>query len=119
MWDASSPMWDMVCVEDSPKGDVIEGLPLQIKGTIKKHDEFRNIKQTWLTRCHVTKRTDKVLNRAIWDTQVGVGIVIDPRELYRQLSSWAPGSIDASNALNRYDVHINTPRGERSLYYEN
>ena len=119
MWDASSPMWDMVCVEDSPKGDVIEGLPLQIKGTIKKHDEFRNIKQTWLTRCRVTKRTDKVLSRATWDTQVGVGIVIDPRELYRQLSSWAPGSTDASNALNRYDVHINTPRGERSLYYEN
>ena len=87
MWDASSPMWDMVCVEDSPKGDVIEGLPLQIKGTIKKHDEFRNIKQTWLTRCRVTKRTDKVLSRATWDTQVGVGIVIDPRELYRQLSS--------------------------------
>ena len=99
MWDASSPMWDTVCVEDSPKGDVIEGLPLQIKGTIKKHDEFRNIKQTWLTRCRVTKRTDKVLNRAIWDTQVGVGIVIDPRELYRQLSSWAPRSTDASNAV--------------------
>ena len=111
MWDASSPMWDMVCVEDSPKGDVIEGLPLQIKGTIKKHDEFRNIKQTWLTRCRVTKRTDKVLSRATWDTQVGVGIVIDPRELYRQLSSWAPGSTDASNAvmeamelLYRYDA---------------
>ena len=111
MWDASSPMWDTVCVEDSPKGDVIEGLPLQIKGTIKKHDEFRNIKQTWLTRCRVTKRTDKVLNRATWDTQVGVGIVIDPRELYRQLSSWAPGSTDASNAvmealelLYRYDA---------------
>lgn len=99
MWDASSPMWDTVCVEDSPKGDVIEGLPLQIKGTIKKHDEFRNIKQTWLTRCRVTKRTDKVLSRATWDTQVGVGIVIDPRELYRQLSSWAPGSTDASNAV--------------------
>ena len=111
MWDASSPMWDMVCVEDSPKGDVIEGLPLQIKGTIKKHDEFRNIQQTWLTRCRVTKRTDKVLSRATWDTQVGVGIVIDPRELYRQLSSWAPGSTDASNAvmeamelLYRYDA---------------
>ena len=111
MWDASSPMWDMVCVEDSPKGDVIEGLPLQIKGTIKKHDEFRNIKQTWLTRCRVTKRTDKVLSRATWDTQVGVGIVIDPRELYRQLSSWVPGSTDASNAvmeamelLYRYDA---------------
>lgn len=111
MWDASSPMWDTVCVEDSPKGDVIEGLPLQIKGTIKKHDEFRNIKQTWLTRCRVTKRTDKVLSRATWDTQVGVGIVIDPRELYRQLSSWAPGSTDASNAvmeamelLYRYDA---------------
>ena len=104
-------MWDTVCVEDSPKGDVIEGLPLQIKGTIKKHDEFRNIKQTWLTRCRVTKRTDKVLSRATWDTQVGVGIVIDPRELYRQLSSWAPGSTDASNAvmeamelLYRYDA---------------
>ena len=111
MWDASSPMWNTVCVEDSPKGDVIEGLPLQIKGTIKKHDEFRNIKQTWLTRCRVTKRTDKVLSRATWDTQVGVGIVIDPRELYRQLSSWAPGSTDASNAvmeamelLYRYDA---------------
>ena len=111
MWDASSPMWDTVCVEDSPKGDVIEGLPLQIKGTVKKHDEFRNIKQTWLTRCRVTKRTDKVLSRATWDTQVGVGIVIDPRELYRQLSSWAPGSTDASNAvmeamelLYRYDA---------------
>ena len=99
MWDASSPMWDMVCVEDSPKGDVIEGLPLQIKGTIKKHDEFRNIKQTWLTRCRVTKRTDKVLNRAIWDTQVGVGIVIDPRELYRQLSSWTPKSTKASDEI--------------------
>ena len=111
MWDASSPMWDRVCVEDSPKGDVIEGLPLQIKGTIKKHDEFRNIKQTWLTRCRVTKRTDKVLSRATWDTQVGVGIVIDPRELYRHLLSWAPGSTDASNAvmeamelLYRYDA---------------
>lgn len=99
MWDASSPMWDRGCVEDSPKGDAIEGLPLQIKGTIKKHDEFRNIKQTWLTRCRVTKRTDKVLSRATWDTQVGVGIVIDPRELYRQLSSWAPGSTNASNAV--------------------
>ena len=119
MWDASSSMWDMVCVEDSPKGDVIEGLPLQLTGTVKKHDEFHGIKQTWLTRCRVTKRTDNVLSRAIWDTQVGVGIVIDPRELYRQLSSWVPGSTDASNALNRYDVHINTPRGERRLHYEN
>lgn len=99
MWDASSPMWDTVCVEDSPKGDVIEGLPLQIKGTIKKHDEFRNIKQTWLTRCRVTKRTDKVLNQAIWDTQVGVGIVIDPRALYRQLSSWTPKSTKASDEI--------------------
>ena len=99
MWDASSPMWDTVCVEDSPKGDVIEGLPLQIKGTIKKHDEFRNIKQTWLTRCRVTKRTDKVLNQAIWDTQMGVGIVIDPRELYRQLSSWTPKSTKASDEI--------------------
>ena len=99
MWDASSPMWDTVCVEDSPKGDVIEGLPLQIKGTIKKHDEFRNIKQTWLTRCRVTKRTDKVLNRAVWDTQLGVGTVINPRELYQQLSSWTPKSTKASDEI--------------------
>lgn len=99
MWDASSPMWDTVCVEDSPKGDVIEGLPLQIKGTIKKHDEFRNIKQTWLTRCRVTKRTDKVLSRATWDTQVGVGIVIDPRELYQQLSSWSPEKSQSSHEV--------------------
>ena len=99
MWDASSPMWDTVCVEDAPRGDVSEGRPLQIKGTIKKHDEFRNIKQTWLTRCRVTKRTDKVLNQAIWDTQLGVGTVINPRELYQQLSSWTPKSTKASDEI--------------------
>lgn len=109
MWDASNTMWDTVCVEDSPKGEVIEGLPLQLTGTVKKHDEFRGIKQTWLTRCRVTKRTDKVLHRAAWEANTGVGVVIDPRELYQQLSSWAPGSTDASNEvmeafelLNRY-----------------
>ena len=109
MWDASNTIWDKACVEDSPKGEVIEGLPLQLIGTVKKHDEFRGVKQTWLTRCRVTKRTDKVLFRAVWEAHTGVGVVIDPRELYRQLSNWAPGPTDASDKvmealelLNRY-----------------
>lgn len=40
MWDASSPMWDTVCVEDSPKGDVIEGLPPPDQ---RNHQEARRI----------------------------------------------------------------------------
>lgn len=99
MWDASNSIWNTVCVKDSPNGDVVEGLPLQLVGTVKKHDEFRGIKQTWLTRCRVTERTDKVLHRAVWQVQVGVGTVINPRELYQQLSSWTPGSTDASNEV--------------------
>lgn len=99
MWDASNSIWDTVCVEDSPNGDVVEGLPLQLIGTIKKHDEFRGIKQTWLTRCRVTERTDNVLHRAVWDTQLGVGTVINPRELYQQLSSWTPKSTKASDEI--------------------
>lgn len=101
MWDASNSIWDTFRVKDSLNGDVVEGLPLQLVGTVKKHDEFRGIKQTWLTRCRVTERTDKVLHRAVRDTQVqvGVGTVINPRELYQQLSSWTPGSTDASNEV--------------------
>lgn len=99
MWDASNSIWDTVCVEDSPNGDVVEGLPLQLIGTIKKHDEFRGIKQTWLTRCRVTERTDNVLHRAVWDNQLGVGTVINPRELYQQLSSWTPKSTKASDEI--------------------
>lgn len=99
MWDASNSIWDTFRVKDSLNGDVVEGLPLQLVGTVKKHDEFRGIKQTWLTRCRVTERTDNVLHRAMRDTQVGVGTVINPRELYQQLSSWTPGSTDASNEV--------------------
>lgn len=99
MWDASNSIWDTVCVEDSPDGDVVEGLPLQLIGTIKKHDEFRGIKQTWLTRCRVTERTDNVLHRAVWDTQLGVGTVINPRDLYQQLSSWTPKSTKARDEI--------------------
>lgn len=99
MWDASNSIWDIFRVKDSLNGDVVEGLPLQLVGTVKKHDEFRGIKQTWLTRCRVTERTDNVLHRAMRDTQVGVGTVINPRELYQQLSSWTPGSTDASNEV--------------------
>lgn len=99
MWDASNSIWDTFRVKDSLNGDVVEGLPLQLVGTVKKHDEFRGIKQTWLTRCRVTERTDKVLHRAMRDTQVGVGTVINPRELYQQLSSWTPGSTNASNEV--------------------
>lgn len=41
MWDTSSTIY----TEDRPD---------TLTGTVKKHDEFRGVKQTWLTRCKVT-----------------------------------------------------------------
>ena len=46
MWDTSS------YIELSQKID-------KIVGTVKKHDEFRGVKQTWLTRCRVTYIEDE------------------------------------------------------------
>lgn len=41
MWDSSTGIYS-----DRPV--------VSITGTVKKHDEFRDVKQTWLTRCRVT-----------------------------------------------------------------
>ena len=47
MWDSSTG----ICLgqhEDGTYRNVVS-----IIGTVKKHDEFRGVKQTWLTRCKV------------------------------------------------------------------
>lgn len=41
MWDSSSGIFNDREID-------------KIVGTVKKHDEFRDVKQTWLTRCRVT-----------------------------------------------------------------
>lgn len=43
-------MWDTSSYIEDPSYYI----PVSIKGTVKKLDEFRGVKQTWLTRCHVS-----------------------------------------------------------------
>ena len=51
--DGNVYMWDTTSYVDlSEKID-------KIVGTVKKHDEFRGVKQTWLTRCRVTYVEDE------------------------------------------------------------
>ncbi len=44
---------------DSSSGIYADKVVASIKGTIKKHDEYRGCKQTWLTRCKATYASEK------------------------------------------------------------
>lgn len=46
MWDSSSGIYADQKID-------------KITGTVKKHDEFRGIKQTWLTRCRITYKPEE------------------------------------------------------------
>lgn len=59
MWDASGYLLSVGCeVFNDEEAHCWRklGEPSQLVGTVKKHDEFRGVKQTWLTRCRVTAR---------------------------------------------------------------
>ena len=79
MWDASNPIWEHWDAEKIDGVATVVGLPLQIKATVKKLDEFRGVKQTWITRGKVTQRTERILNRYV--NQILDMKVVTPRDL--------------------------------------
>ena len=79
MWDASNPIWSHWSTQRIDNVVTVEGLPLQIRATVKKHDEFRGVKQTWITRGKVTARTERILYKYV--NQILDMPIVTPRDL--------------------------------------
>ena len=47
-WNTTAIIWD-----------IEEGSRVKLKGTIKEHKEYKNVKQTYLTRCKITKEEEE------------------------------------------------------------